>query len=198
MIMCPNHHTACIFFCGKTLDAYWSVAPPLILYDFCLQSWAGGAATGWTPRMLVVTAIVHFWSHRLTLNWYRSWDGLSHEDWRYLDIKAAFTVKLGLPGPIGSALYWLVGSFFGVHFLPTFMVWAACLGLWPVVMAGAGPLSPVEWAGAAVAAAGPLVQMLADNELRSFRDRPNKPKEAVLDTGLWVSGRVPSVCPSAH
>jgi steroid 5-alpha reductase family enzyme len=35
--------------------------------------------------------------------------------------------------------------------------------------------------------AGPVVQMLADNELRKFRDTPGKAKEAVLDHGLWVS-----------
>jgi steroid 5-alpha reductase family enzyme len=34
--------------------------------------------------MLLATAVVHFWSWRLTLNWLRSWDGLSHEDWRYV------------------------------------------------------------------------------------------------------------------
>ena len=49
---------------------------------------------------------------RLTWNWYRQWHGLSHEDWRYVDIRK----KTGRAWPLASLA--------GVHFFPTLIVFA--------------------------------------------------------------------------
>ncbi len=85
-------------------DAYWSVAPPLLLGYW----WLSG--DGEFARVFVVAALVLTWAVRLTGNWARGWNGLDHEDWRYPKIRDAT-----------GRLYWPV-SFLGIHLVPTVVV----------------------------------------------------------------------------
>ena len=62
-------------------DPYWSVAPMVI---------APVLAIGHVPgvpfaREATVVLLVLAWGARLTFNWARGWQGLTHEDWRYAD-----------------------------------------------------------------------------------------------------------------
>jgi steroid 5-alpha reductase family enzyme len=99
---------------GSVYDPYWSVAPPLIaLY------WISHASTASGTRQVLVTALVFAWGIRLTYNWARSWPGLHHEDWRYLDLYA-------------KAPKWLI-SLTGVHLFPTIQVFLGCLALVPAL-----------------------------------------------------------------
>lgn len=65
-------------------DPYWSVAPlPIALY------WVFPApGDSLSLRQIAVIAVVALWGARLTYNWHRQWQGLSHEDWRYADFRA--------------------------------------------------------------------------------------------------------------
>jgi steroid 5-alpha reductase family enzyme len=49
--------------------------------------WADISAAGNVQRAFLMHACLLFWAIRLTYNWMRSWDGFSHEDWRYVMMK---------------------------------------------------------------------------------------------------------------
>lgn len=66
-------------------DAYWSVAPIPIVFLWALYPAGAQALEGPWLRQVLVLALVSAWGIRLTFNWARSWHGLSHEDWRYVD-----------------------------------------------------------------------------------------------------------------
>jgi len=116
-------------------DPYWSVAPIALVAFFLHVATPGVPAL----RQGVVAALVLAWGVRLTGNWARGWGGLGHEDWRYVDLRAK-------TGRIG---YWFV-SFFGLHSMPTLIVFLALLPLWPALATGARPLGWLDAIAAAV------------------------------------------------
>ena len=72
-------------------DPYWSLAPIAIaIYWLSL-------ANIYPVRAFVVLALVTLWGLRLTWNWLRGWQGLGHEDWRYVDLQRS-----------SGRAYWLV------------------------------------------------------------------------------------------
>ena len=97
-------------------DAYWSVAPPLLLAGWVILH--GG--TGDAIRTLLAAVVVLAWAARLTRNWAIGWEGLSHADWRYVRLRE----QLGI-------FYWPV-SLLGIHMMPTLLVFAGCLPLYLV------------------------------------------------------------------
>lgn len=157
-------------------DAYWSVAPPLIALWFTFAPGAHGIAL----RQALVLALVFLWAIRLTANWARGWSGLDHEDWRYVD----FRRKAGRVG------YWFV-SFFGLHGMPTLIVFLGLLPLWPALASGTRPLGWLDAIAAATTFIGVALEFFADNELRRFR-LSNPPPDAILASGLWAWSRHPN------
>ncbi len=157
-------------------DAYWSVAPPFLgLY------WLTVAAPDADPirqglAMLLCTA----WAVRLTYNWGRGWTGLHHEDWRYVDLQQ----KTG-------KLYWLV-SFFGLHFFPTFQVFAGCVGFYYALVAGGRPLGWLDAVATVVTLGAVVIETVADEQLREFAKRPDRPAGSVMMEGLWAYSRHPN------
>ena len=73
-------------------DPYWTVAPPLACGWLAFDAEPGASDT----RTALVSLLVMVWAVRLTGNWVRTWGGLGHEDWRYVEIQK----KTG-------KLYWL-------------------------------------------------------------------------------------------
>ena len=107
-------------------DAYWSVVPIVIACWWL--SFAEPDAN--TTRQILVGLLVLAWGVRLTWNWARGWDGLHHEDWRYVRIRERTGV-----------LYWPT-SFAGIHLMPTLWVFLGCLPLFPALSAGTSPAPP--------------------------------------------------------
>ena len=64
-------------------DAFWSVIP-VVLTILC---WIDIHAAGNVLRAGMMFDVMVFWAIRLTYNWARSWDGFTHEDWRYVMMK---------------------------------------------------------------------------------------------------------------
>ena len=93
---------------------------PIAIYWVLVPEASGADAV----RQLVVGTLVGLWAVRLTYNWARGWSGLDHEDWRYVDQRANT-----------GSFYWVV-SFAGLHMMPTLMVFAGCLALWPALVTG--------------------------------------------------------------
>lgn len=154
-------------------DPYWSVAPMVIAPALAFQ---GDAPL---VRKVLVVGLVLLWGARLTWNWARGWSGLGHEDFRYVDLRKT----------TGKA-YWIV-SFFGLHFMPTVMVFLGCLSLFVALDKGTASLSIFDGLGAFVTLAAITLEARADKELRIFR-LTNKDPEKVLDTGVWALCRHPN------
>jgi steroid 5-alpha reductase family enzyme len=158
-------------------DPYWSVAP-LALGLYWLAS--AGPSSGALVRDVVVLVLVGAWGVRLTYNFLRGWQGLGHEDFRYVDLRAK-----------SGRAYWLV-SFFGIHLFPTLMVFAGCLPIYAVLHGGVAPLGPLDAVAVLVTASAIAVETRADAELRRFRQRVDRRPEDVLETGLWAYSRHPN------
>ena len=157
-------------------DAYWSVAPVPIAIYWMLRPEAAGADS---LRQLVVLTLVCAWALRLTFNWARGWSGLDHEDWRYVDKREQT-----------GSLYWAV-SFAGLHMVPTLLVFAGCLALWPALAAGTQPFGALDVLAAGITGGAILLEATADQQLRRFRLSKPAP-EAILETGVWAYCRHPN------
>jgi len=154
-------------------DAYWSVVPPVIaLYLF----WVHDPGTN-VLRQVLVLGLVWGWAIRLTANWARGWPGLSHEDWRYRDMRTN-----GKP-------YWLQ-SFFGLHLFPTLEVYLGCLALYPALTVGTRGFGPIDVLATVVTAGAILIELVADEQLRAF-NQVKIPGE-ICEVGLWRWSRHPN------
>jgi steroid 5-alpha reductase family enzyme len=154
-------------------DAYWSVAPvPIVLW---WAAWVGG---GNPVRAALIVGLISLWAVRLTLNWATGWAGLTHEDWRYVNLRKQT-----------GAGYWAV-SLLGLHLFPTLMVLA---GLWPAFVAttSPAPLGLLDGLGLVVMLGAVVLEGTADAQLRSFRGRVQDP-QANIEEGLWRWSRHPN------
>jgi steroid 5-alpha reductase family enzyme len=157
-------------------DPYWSVAPVLIALYWTLVGQTTGADR---VRQAVVLTLVGIWAVRLTWNWVRRWDGLGHEDWRYVDLRARH----------GRA-YWPV-SLAGIHMMPTLVVLLGCLSLFPALSMGMRPLGILDLAAILVTGGAIWIEAQADRELRRFLASSENVGQ-VLRTGLWKYSRHPN------
>lgn len=157
-------------------DAYWSVAPAVIALWLALGP---GSVEGLTPRQGLVLALVLLYAVRLTYNWARGWEGLEHEDWRYVDLRK----KTG-------KLYWVV-SLLGLHLMPTVMVYLGCLPLHSALVTGAAGFGPLDVLAAIVTLGAIVIEGLADEQLRAFR-MSDQPEGAICTVGLWGYSRHPN------
>jgi steroid 5-alpha reductase family enzyme len=155
-------------------DPYWSVAPvPLGIY-FALQPTAAPA------RAVLVVLLLFVWAARLTYNFLRGWQGLDHEDWRYVDLR----------NKTGRA-YWLV-SLLGIHVFPTLIVFAGCLPMYAALANGSRPLNLIDAVASLVVILAIAIEAVADAQLRRFKLRSDRQPEEILDRGLWAWSRHPN------
>ena len=157
-------------------DPYWSVAPPAIGLYWALAPVVDGVSP---TRQVVVLLLVGVWAGRLTWNWLHGWQGLGHEDWRYVDFRTT-----------AGRAYWLV-SLLGIHLFPTVIVFGGCLSLFPALSAGPRPFGLLDVLAIAVTAAAIAIEATADEQLRRFRRTPAGPTRT-LATGLWAWSRHPN------
>ena len=117
------------------------------------------------------------------------WDGwtrgLAHEDWRYEQIRTQ-----RMPS---EAAYWAF-SLASLHVTPTLLVFAALCPVGRVLLQGtaAPPLGLVDALGAGVAAAALVVEAVADEQLRRFRQRESGRPPTSMREGLWRWSRHPN------
>jgi steroid 5-alpha reductase family enzyme len=157
-------------------DPYWSVAPAVIVL-----AWMVTASSATTIRPVLVAALVLTWAIRLTANWATSWRGLSHEDWRYVQIRAETR---------GRWPWWLV-SLAGIQVMPTVVVFAGMLAVWPAVTVRDRPLGVLDGAALLVTAGAIAVEAVADRQLHLFTADPAHRGRA-MDRGLWRYSRHPN------
>lgn len=164
---------SCVYRNASFYDAYWSVAPPLLAVYFFI---AHDAA--FDLRAIVVFALVWAWAIRLTHNWARGWQGLNHEDWRYVDIQQT------------TGRWWWLVNLLGIQLMPTLLVFIGCISLAVLFShAGAG-LNVWDLCATLIGWSALWLEYRADNQLHNFKQHA-RPGE-LLNQGVWRWCRHPN------
>ena len=164
-----------IFNNSSFYDPYWSLAPIPILLVWYTHTEVPAMDR---DRQWIIIALVFIWACRLTFNWMRRWKGLGDEDWRYARYRS-----------YPSTLYWLI-SLAGFHVLPTLVVFAGCLSLYPVMCRMTEPLQITDAIALIITLSGIAIEMAADKQLTNFLR--NNTDKAFLSGGLWKYSRHPN------
>lgn len=154
-------------------DPYWSVIP-IVIASYLLY-----LAGEIDVRRILVFLIILIWGIRLTANFLYTWRGLSHEDWRYVELRE-------FAGPL-----WWPLSLLGVHLTPTIIVFLGCIPLYGAIVTGEEALNAYDALALAVGVLGIWLEFQSDVELHRFR-RARASREEVLDRGLWRLCRHPN------
>ncbi len=154
-------------------DVYWSVAPIA-----CGVAWVHQAGAWQEPRALLALGVTALWGVRLTSNWVRHFQGLDHEDWRYVDLRK----KAGKNYPLASLFALFVFPFTLVSF-----------GSLPLFAAANSrtPLGPLDAVALLVGVGAVWIEAASDRQLHRFR-RENTDAKRFLDSGLWAYSRHPN------
>ena len=156
-------------------DAYWSIIPIWIV----VYLWLFPEREVNDIRSLLAGSITILWGLRLTWNWLRGWPGLHHEDWRYIEQRKQ----------TGKMFQFV--NFFGLHMMPTGLVYLGCLTLIPALSTSNEPLNWIDIVATLVGLTGIFFETVADQQLRNFR-KTNTDKSRILETGLWKFSRHPN------
>jgi steroid 5-alpha reductase family enzyme len=145
-------------------DPYWSVIPPFILLFWV---WKQDFVLSGTSSLLIYAML--FWSIRLTTNWTKTWEGLHHEDWRYIDMRKN----------LGSS-FEILGNFGGIHFFPTLIVFFCCMPMGATLsLQEVMPYTSMQaYAGFFICILGVLYEIISDAQLHRFRkENPHKKRD---------------------
>lgn len=157
-------------------DAYWSVIPPFLALYWLVV----GQAQAPVLREILVMGLILYWATRLTLNWALHWEGMHHEDWRYLMLRER--------APKMSLLV----DFFGIHLFPTLQVFAAMVPVYAVYCLGERQLNWLDLLATAVTFGAITLQLVSDQQLHRFIATRREGEQ--LATGLWAWSRHPNYC----
>ena len=153
-------------------DPYWSVAPVVILL-LCMIRYGY-----WNVNSIILLAVVTLWAVRLTGNWYITYKGIGHEDWRY----AMYREKCRAP-------VFLLISFVGLHFVPTIVVYLGLVsGLFSIQKTAFAPLSLI---GVAVMLCAVALEFLSDTSIHRFL-REHRGERRTCDVSVWKYSRHPN------
>ncbi len=155
---------------SSVYDAYWSLTPMVMAIVLFIEKKA------FSPFQLVILAVFLIWSLRLTVNWITVFTDFSYEDWRYRQYRE------NTPKP-----FWQIVNFFGIHYMPTFLVFLGMTPLFVIATTGIGAFSLI---GAAVTLTGVGFEFFADRAMHAHlrEDR----EKAVCRKGLWRFSRHPN------
>jgi steroid 5-alpha reductase family enzyme len=153
------------------VDAWWGPG-------FALLAWTDAAATGLHPRSVLLAGLLSLWSLRLALHLLLRGRGRP-EDPRYAAMRRHY----------GARFPWV--SFFTVFALQAVLQVAVGLPIAVVAAQPGPPLGALDVFGAALFAAGLLVEAVADLQLTRFRADPTSAGR-VMDRGLWAWTRHPN------
>ena len=157
-------------------DAFWSVIPVALT----IMCWSDISASGDAQRAYLMHACLLFWAIRLTYNWIRSWEGFSHEDWRYVMMKGKTENKFQ---------YFLV-DFGSIHLIPTVCVYMALLPMIYALVYPGGGLNLLDVIATFLAVAAVIIQIISDQQMYNFRKNLSEPK--TMQSGLWFYSRHPN------
>lgn len=155
---------------SSVYDAYWSVTPMImIIWIF---------ASGKIQNMMQIIFLLVFlaWSLRLTINWIEVFTDFSYEDWRYIKYRNET-----------PPIFWPLVNFFGIHYMPTLLVFAGMLPLFSISKVTIGLISIP---GIGVMLFGILMEFFADRQMHEFLSSGKKGE--ICNIGLWKYSRHPN------
>lgn len=165
----------CLVFKNTSIyDPYWSVAPLImvLLHMFRFETF--------NLHSIILTVLVFVYSFRLTFNWFMTYKGLDpkYEDWRYKKYRS---------NP--NRFVFHVINFFGLVYIPTFVVFAGILpGLCFMSLSNFSLISIV---GFAFMVGGPTLEFISDHQSHKFIKECSDHSK-VCDVGLWKFSRHPN------
>ena len=155
---------------SSIIDPYWSLIPPLLLLFWIINI---NTINILNTSLLIFNIL--FWSIRLTYNWFRNWEGLEHEDWRYIDLKDRF------------GKYYQLINFLGIHLFTTLIIFSCCMPFKYIIENKETNINILI--GFIICIMGVLYELIADQQLYNFKK--NNPK-GIIKTGLWKYSRHPN------
>lgn len=155
---------------SSVYDAYWSVAPMI------MSVWLFIINKAFAPFQILFLVVFNVWSIRLTANWITVFTDFSYEDWRYKKFRDE-TPKI----------FWPLVNFFGIHYMPTLVVF---LGMLPLFRIAEGDIGILSVIGILVMLWGIGLEFFADRQMHGFLN--SNPKGEVLRVGLWKYSRHPN------
>ena len=159
-----------VFTNSSVYDAYWSLTPMV------MALWIFAVRKAFGLWQLLFLAAFLLWSVRLTGNWIGVFTDFSYEDWRYRKFRAE-------NGPV----MWFIINFFGIHLVPTIVVFLGMLPLFAIADGAAGPLSIF---GVAVMLLGTALEFFADREMHAHLSSGGV--KGTCREGLWKFSRHPN------
>lgn len=155
---------------SSVYDPYWSLTP--MLMALCLFV-SREALSVWH---LVFLGAFLLWGLRLTWNWCTVFTDFSYEDWRYRMYRST-----------SSRLMWPVINFWGIHMVPTIVVFA---GMLPLFALTGGKADARILPGTALVLAGTALEFFADRAMHAFLRSGAAGR--TCRAGLWRYSRHPN------
>ncbi|MCQ2531049.1 MAG: DUF1295 domain-containing protein [Lachnospiraceae bacterium] len=159
-----------LFHNSSVYDAYWSVTPlVMILWLFIVEK-------AWSIPHIIFLAVFLLWAIRLTKNWMEVFTDFSYEDWRYRKYREETPRH-----------FWFFVNFFGIHMVPTLIVFAGMLPLFELAKLH---LNWMILPGVLIMLFGISMEFFADRQMHEFLS--SKKKGTVCNLGLWKYSRHPN------
>lgn len=155
---------------SSVYDAYWSLTPMIMMI------WLFVYQKAYSPFQIIFLIVFNIWSIRLTLNWVKVFTDFSYEDWRYKKYRDE-TPKI----------FWPIVNFFGIHMMPTLVVFLGMLPCYEISTIRIGILS---FPGIAIMLMGILFEYFSDIQMHRHLGQNNK--NLVCKEGLWKYSRHPN------
>lgn len=155
---------------SSVYDAYWSLTPlVMVLWLFEMHNSAG-------IYQLLFLAAFCLWAVRLTFNWCVVFTDFSYEDWRYKKYRNST-----------NKFTWPIVNFFGIHFMPTLVVFA---GMTPIFVIADNELNALSLIGIVVLLTGVALEFFADRQMHAFLAENHG--RIACRKGLWKHSRHPN------
>lgn len=155
---------------SSVYDAYWSLTPMFMSF------WLFISLKSFGLFEIIFLILFNIWSLRLTLNWVSVFNDFSYEDWRYKKFRDETHPAL-----------WPLVNFWGIHMMPTLVVFAGMLPLFEIAKGKVGFLSVP---GFIIILVGILEEFFADRQMHAFL--LDNTQRKVCNYGLWKYSRHPN------
>ena len=158
---------------SSVYDAYWSLTPML------MSIWLFIEMRAFSVWQIIFLVVFNIWSLRLTINWIIVFTDFSYEDWRYKKYREE-----------NKPFMWFILNLIGIHYMPTFIVFAGMLPLFEIVNCDMNALSLI---GDAVILLGTALEFFADKQMHTFlKMSKDSTEKTTCRGGLWNYSRHPN------
>ena len=171
-----------LFLSNNIYDLHWPLLPLICAIYF---PWATHSIDHLSVKHILLTALVFLWSFHLIWQTIASSEDITHEDWRYQQMRQEYKN------------HFLLFAFVALHILPMLEVLLGSSALYYVYMARSRDeqVTLLDAVLLAFILLGVILENVADRQLKEFRQRKKRSRDlrfSVLSTGLWKYSRHPN------